>query len=207
MRGVAKRLPKWFASLLYAIESGVVGFTAVDTAIRLSRGENVNLVLIPIAIILAIHLTYLLWRDLRVRRVNKWTRKAIEFKKHGQYDEALAAFDRVIKLAPEYWLPWNNKANLLNNDLKRYGDALATCDQAIACGVSFVGIWSARGDALHALGREDEALAAYAQAIAVPASNNFISWANKGEALEGLGRYEEALAAYDRALALRHMEQ
>ena len=58
-----------------------------------------------------------------------------------------------------------------------------------------MGIWSARGDALYALGREDEAQVAYDQALTVPASDNFISWANKGEALEALGRLEEALAA------------
>ena len=94
MPGISKAVPKWFARVLYYVESGVMGFAVADTAIRLSRGKCVNLVLILIAIVPTIHLSYLMWRDLRAWRVNMWTRKAIELKKHGSCPNAVVPSSR-----------------------------------------------------------------------------------------------------------------
>src|ERR1700722_9298293 len=58
-----------------------------------------------------------------------------------------------------------------------------------------------RGNALLALGRPGDALAAYDQALAL-GPGNAIAHMDRGTALEALGRREDALAAYDQALAL-----
>src|SRR5262249_26273625 len=59
-----------------------------------------------------------------------------------------------------------------------------------------------RGSALHRLGRTEEALTSYSQALAV--RPGFIeASSNLGLALEALGRTEDALASYDKALAIR----
>ena len=58
-----------------------------------------------------------------------------------------------------------------------------------------------RGNALLALGRPGDALAAYDQALAL-GPGNAIAHMDRGTALLTLGRSEDALAAYDQALAL-----
>jgi tetratricopeptide (TPR) repeat protein len=54
---------------------------------------------------------------------------------------------------------------------------------------------------LKALGRNDDAMAAYERAVQMKPDNHF-SWTCRGHALLDLGRSEEALAAYDRAIQL-----
>jgi hypothetical protein len=59
-----------------------------------------------------------------------------------------------------------------------------------------------RAHALHSLGRDAEALAAYSQATALlPQSAE--AWNGHGNTLMALNRHPEALASFDRALALR----
>jgi tetratricopeptide (TPR) repeat protein len=58
------------------------------------------------------------------------------------------------------------------------------------------------GNELYDLGRYEEAIAAYDQALAIkPDQHKALN--NKGSALSYLGRYEEAIAAYDQALAIK----
>jgi len=87
------------------------------------------------------------------------------------------------------------------NDLKRYEEALAACDQAIRLDPNFVGAYYSKGYALNDLKRYEEALAAYDQAIRL--DPNFAkAYNNKGIALYNLKRYEEAIAVYDQAIRL-----
>jgi hypothetical protein len=59
-----------------------------------------------------------------------------------------------------------------------------------------------RGNALRALGRMPEALAAYEQALN-SAPNHLNAWLNRGIALAALNRHAEALGSYARLLALQ----
>jgi tetratricopeptide (TPR) repeat protein len=86
--------------------------------------------------------------------------------------------------------------------LKRFDEALASYDRALALRPNFVEALYNRGNLLRELKRFDEALASYDRALAL--RPNFIeALQNRGHALEQLKRFEEALASYDRALALR----
>ncbi len=59
-----------------------------------------------------------------------------------------------------------------------------------------------KGIALGAIGRTEEAIAAYDQALAIkPDYHEALN--NKGNALSAIGRTEEAIAAYDQALAIK----
>jgi Flp pilus assembly protein TadD len=55
------------------------------------------------------------------------------------------------------------KGNILNHQNK-YNEALLVLDKAIELNPSFVPAWKFKGDALKALGRVEEANAAYAKA-------------------------------------------
>ncbi len=62
-------------------------------------------------------------------------------------------------------------------------------------------IFSNRGAALQILGRTEEALVSYDQALALGPDNPVLIY-NRGAALQHLGRTEEALASYQKALQL-----
>lgn len=61
--------------------------------------------------------------------------------------------------------------------------------------------WTGLGFALLQLGRYEEAVASYDQALALRSADE-TSWCNRGHALYRLGRYPEALASYSQALKL-----
>jgi tetratricopeptide (TPR) repeat protein len=86
--------------------------------------------------------------------------------------------------------------------LKRYAEALASCDRALAARPDHAEALNNRGNILQGLKRFDEALASYDRAIAVrPDDAEALS--NRGLVLHELRRCDEALGSYDRALALR----
>ncbi|MDD1730135.1 MAG: tetratricopeptide repeat protein [Methanospirillum sp.] len=60
-------------------------------------------------------------------------------------------------------------------------------------------IWNNRGVTLSRLGKYDDALAAYEQALQIHPDYS-TAWNNKGVTLYRLGKYNEAVKAYDRAL-------
>jgi tetratricopeptide (TPR) repeat protein len=61
--------------------------------------------------------------------------------------------------------------------------------------------WFSKGNTLYSLGRMEDAIKAYDQAIALD-SQFAAAWSNKGVALSNLDKYDEAIEAYDRALAI-----
>ena len=95
----------------------------------------------------------------------------------------------------------NNRGNALR-DLRRYAEALASYDQAIALRPDYAAAHSNRGNALRDLRRHEAALASYDTAIALQ-PDLAEAHNNRGNALGDLERYEAALASYDRAIALK----
>ena len=89
-------------------------------------------------------------------------------------------------------------------DVRRYEDALAAYDRAVALGFQDHVVWNNRGVALDGLGRGEEAVASYEECLSREADYE-IGWYNLGNARAHLGDYAGALAAYDRALALRQV--
>ncbi|MCL1462989.1 tetratricopeptide repeat protein, partial [Argonema galeatum] len=62
--------------------------------------------------------------------------------------------------------------------------------------------WNNRGNALGNLGRLEEAIASYDQAIKFKPDKHE-AWNNRGFALRNLGRFEEAIASYDQAIKFK----
>jgi tetratricopeptide (TPR) repeat protein len=61
--------------------------------------------------------------------------------------------------------------------------------------------WNSKGGSLHALGRNEEAMSCFDQALAID-PRIAEAWNNKGKALADLGRPEEAISCYEQALAI-----
>jgi tetratricopeptide (TPR) repeat protein len=81
----------------------------------------------------------------------------------GRYSDAIAAFDRVIMLAPTYAGAYFNKGNALFQ-MGRFAEAVTVYDQAIQLAPNVADAYTAKGRALDALGRGDDAQKAYADA-------------------------------------------
>lgn len=79
----------------------------------------------------------------------------------GRYNDAIAAFDRVILLAPTYAGAYFNKGNALFQ-IGRAAEAVTVYDQAIQLAPNVADAYNAKGRALDILGRKDEAQKAYA---------------------------------------------
>ena len=61
--------------------------------------------------------------------------------------------------------------------------------------------WNSKGASLFSLGRHEDAISCYDQALALD-PRVAAAWNNKGSALGSLGRHEEAQACYEQALAI-----
>ena len=84
----------------------------------------------------------------------------------GRYDEALAVYDKVLALKPDSAEAWLGRGNILNCYLARRADALVAFDKALAAQPDLADAWGGRGEALAELGRPQEAVVAYRQALA-----------------------------------------
>jgi tetratricopeptide (TPR) repeat protein len=121
--------------------------------------------------------------------------------KLGQWNAALACFDRAIAVDPDHAEAHFRRGNVLRQT-RRYGAALASYDRAIGIRPDYAEAYSSRGNVLRALGRSEAALASYDRAIAIK-PDYADCYFNRGLLFKELARWDEAVASYDRVIALR----
>ncbi len=112
----------------------------------------------------------------------------------------LVFYETTIKASPKAALILNNLGTVYASKL-RYQDALKAFQLSVAARPN----WSAYknlGPVLGALGRTDEAIAAYQQAIALYSSDAEI-YSGLGDLYFGVNRYPEAISVYQQALKLQ----
>ncbi|MDP3839452.1 MAG: tetratricopeptide repeat protein, partial [Methylococcales bacterium] len=119
----------------------------------------------------------------------------------GQFDRALACYDRALSLNPDYARAHSNRGNVLQL-LQRFTDALISYDRALAVRPDYAEAFFNRGNALRALHRFDEALSSYDKALAIK-PEFILALIGRGVVLQDLKRFADALACYDRVLAMQ----
>ena len=77
---------------------------------------------------------------------------------------AINAYDRSIRLKPDYAAAYNNRG-VAKNDLGRHEDAITDHDEAIRLKPDLAGAYSNRGIALSNLGRYEDAITDFDEAI------------------------------------------
>jgi hypothetical protein len=102
---------------------------------------------------------------------------------------------------PDYAEALRNRGVTLH-ELKRFDEALASYEQALAVRPDYAEALSNRGTSLHELKRFKDALASYDHALGV-LPNYAEALHNRGVTLHELKRFDEALASYEQALAVR----
>jgi tetratricopeptide (TPR) repeat protein len=126
--------------------------------------------------------------------------RAISLSALGKQEEALAAYEDILRLNPQDARTWMNKGVTLHA-LKRYEEALDAFEQALYLDPQDALTWRNKGLTLYDLKRYEEALRADEQALRLD-QNLTDAWVDKGNTLRELKQYEEALAAYEQALLL-----
>ena len=121
--------------------------------------------------------------------------------KTNALETAIDAYDRAIRLKPDYAEAYNNRG-FVKDDLDQYEEAIADYDEAIRLKSEYAEAYNNRGVAKSNLGRHEEAIADYDDAIRLK-SDNAEAYNNRGIAKRSLGRHEEALADYDEAIRLK----
>ncbi len=118
----------------------------------------------------------------------------------GRSQDALASYDRALRLQPDYAEALNNRGIALRS-LGRVEEAVACYDRALRLRPDYAEALGNRGNALQDLNRLEDALASYTQALRF-APNDIETCNNLGIVLRSLRRPEEAKAVFDRALQL-----
>ncbi|OPX78551.1 MAG: lipoprotein NlpI [Methanosaeta sp. PtaB.Bin039] len=130
-----------------------------------------------------------------------WVGRAILLRELGKYDEAILSLDKAISADPRYLLAWEIKGSILCEDVGEYGQSLKVFELVLASDSNSTGALLLTASALHALGRDEEALAAYNRTLDRDPELSR-AWYGRGEALRALGREDQAIIAYDRAIEL-----
>jgi Flp pilus assembly protein TadD len=120
--------------------------------------------------------------------------------KSGQHGLAETAFQTALELDPTHVKSWINLSRVLL-DQERADEALELIDEALALAPESSVGYRQRGRALHQLGRLDEAIDAYRQAILIDEGDVW-SMNNMGLILIEQERFIEALLPLARAVGL-----
>jgi tetratricopeptide (TPR) repeat protein len=118
----------------------------------------------------------------------------------GKYSEAIAYFDRAIRLYPEYAEAYNNRCAVYG-ELGKHDQAIADCTQALRIDPTHARAYSNRGIGYRKKGQNDQAIADYAKAIALH-PNYAPAYVNRGNFYYDTGAHAKALADWHKAQAL-----
>jgi len=118
----------------------------------------------------------------------------------GRHDEALAGYDRALKLDPRLAMALRGKARVLDS-MGRHADALETIELSLQADPGLALAWRTKGAVLRNLGRDAEGLACYERGLAID-PHDALLWVNRGKALLRFCRLAEARASFERALSI-----
>ena len=129
-----------------------------------------------------------------------WSAEGALRGRQGQFDRAVACFEKALALEPGLAIAWHYKScGLLR--LSRFEDALVCDDKAIALDPGHPEHWHQKGLTLKHLRRYEEALASYDRALELE-KRNPAYWSDRGLVLGTLNRDEEAIASLEQSIAL-----
>ncbi|MBD2436615.1 tetratricopeptide repeat protein [Nostoc sp. FACHB-110] len=118
----------------------------------------------------------------------------------GQYQQAIAKYDNIVKIDSNYYQSWTNRGYALAR-LRDYDQMLESCKTATLINPRAVYAWNCQGEALYNLKQYNAAIAAYDQAIILN-SEDPAFWINKTEALLAMQQSDKALVSVNQAINL-----
>ena len=118
-----------------------------------------------------------------------------------QLGEAVASYDRAIRIKPDYAEAYSNRGLALQA-LKQLYAAVASYDRAISIKPNFAEAYFNRGTALQELKQFDAAVDSYDRAISIK-PGNAEAYFNRGTVLQELKHSDAAVDSYDRAISIK----
>jgi tetratricopeptide (TPR) repeat protein len=130
----------------------------------------------------------------------EWFDRGVKLEHLGRHEEAIAAFDSAIAIAPGLAFPWYVRGNALY-ELGHFVHAIEAYKKALELDPDYADAWNNLGLSAFKLNHYTDALAAFDLAIARDPSNAF-SWNNRGIVLQIQKKNEEAIDAFDHAVSI-----
>jgi len=118
----------------------------------------------------------------------------------GQYDRAIADFNKATELDPTYIFAYNNRGNTYIV-LGQFERAMPDLDRAIELNPDYASPYFHRGTVYIYRGEFNRALADYNKAFELEPGDE-VDYNNRGIAYRGLGNYDKALADFNKSLEL-----
>ncbi|MBI5189222.1 MAG: tetratricopeptide repeat protein [Nitrospirae bacterium] len=119
----------------------------------------------------------------------------------GEYETALASYDKAVALHPGFVIALNNKGVALYN-LGRHEEAVAAFDRLLAVKPDDALAYINKGNACSQLGLFEEAAACFERAAGLDPKSAASAYNFLGLALDYQGRHDDAVEAYDKAVKL-----
>ena len=116
----------------------------------------------------------------------------------GEYNKAIFAYGRALKITPEDKEVWNNLGYTCFS--RGYLERAHECfDKAISIDPNYKHAWYNKGYAYHGADMLEDAVRCYEKAITLDAHDKVL-WNNLGNALYNLGRYIESIPKFVEAI-------
>jgi tetratricopeptide (TPR) repeat protein len=116
----------------------------------------------------------------------------------SRYQEAIALFDKVLKIEPKDTDALNHKGCALDN-FNKHQEALDVFGEVLEIDPNNLYALNNKGQQLFLLGKYQEAIGAFAEVLKNdPKDINALN--NMGRSLDNLGKYQEAIALFDKVL-------
>ena len=133
-----------------------------------------------------------------------WIERGMALREQGRSEEAIQAFDEVIKFEPVDADMWLNKGRVLML-LERSEEAIQAFDEVIKFEPENDDAWLNKGLILMFLERYEEAIQTFDKKLLIhPFSSDISSvLGGKGKSLESLGRHEEAKQVYTKVKSIQ----
>ena len=118
----------------------------------------------------------------------------------GKLDEAVFAFQKAIRVEPDFADTYSNLGNVLK-DLGKPKEAVEAFNKAVSLNPDFAEAYFNKGNVLKDQDRPEEAIEAYKDALSRK-PNYAKAYNNMGNALKDQGKLEEAIEAYKKAISI-----
>ncbi len=123
-----------------------------------------------------------------------------ELLKQGNFEQAIAEYNRLLKIDSNYFQAWTNRGYALAG-LQQYDEMRESCLTATIIEPKALYAWNCQGEALHNLKREKESIVAFERASALNKMEP-IFLINKSESLTALGEFEESFVVIQEAIKI-----
>ena len=133
--------------------------------------------------------------------IESWFNLGLKLVSAGEYDRAIASWDKALTINPNLSEAWHNRGSALGR-LGNYEEAVKSFQNALKIDPANYQAWNDRAHALYQLQNWSDAVESWSRAIKIMPGNHLF-WYNRGCALEQLAQWSDAIASYEKALEIK----